>query len=86
MAWHVPVLRWNDHCDQGLMTTVTVSEDQILNAVENEAIAILRETAAAFKKLVLPFVSRKPSYQAGLPVSLPERGQSMGIRRDHRSP
>lgn len=43
------------------MTVVTVSEDEVLDALENEAIATLRETAAAFKKPVLTYCICKDS-------------------------
>ena len=72
------MLGGDDHRDQGVMTTVTVSEDEVLDSLENEAIAILRETAAAFKKPVLMYsigkdssvllhLSRKAFFPAGLP-------------------
>ncbi len=61
-----------------MMATPTVTEDEVLNALEAEAIAILRETAAAFAKPVLMYsigkdssvllhLSRKAFYPAGLP-------------------
>jgi len=60
------------------MTSQVVSEDEVLDALENEAIAILRETAAAFKRPVLMYsigkdssvllhLSRKAFHPAGLP-------------------
>jgi len=78
MAWNVSVLRGNDHCKKVLMTNVTVSEDEVLDSLENEAIYILRETAAAFKNPVLMYsigkdssvllhLSRKAFYPAGFP-------------------
>jgi sulfate adenylyltransferase subunit 2 len=64
-------------CD-GLVTAQLVSEDEVLDALENEAILILRETAAAFKRPVLMYsigkdssvllhLSRKAFHPAGLP-------------------
>jgi sulfate adenylyltransferase subunit 2 len=78
MARHVLVFCGDDHRNQGDMTTVAVSEDEVLDALENEAIAILRETAAAFKRPVLMYsigkdssvllhLSRKAFHPAGLP-------------------
>ncbi len=55
MAGNVPVLSRDDYRDQGAMTADTVNEDEVLDALENEAIATLRETAAAFKKPVLTY-------------------------------
>ena len=60
------------------MTAVTISSDDVLNALESEAIGILRETAAAFKKPVLMYsigkdssvllhLSRKAFFPAPLP-------------------
>ena len=78
MAGHVLVFGGDDHRNQGAMTTATVSEDEVLDALENEAIAILRETAAAFKKPVLMYSIGKDSSvllhllaQGVLPAGLP---------------
>lgn len=60
------------------MTSSTITEDEVLDSLENEAIAILRETAAAFKRPVLMYsigkdssvllhLSRKAFFPAGLP-------------------
>lgn len=43
------------------MTTVKVSHDEVLDALENEAISILRETAAAFRNPVLMYSIGKDS-------------------------
>lgn len=78
MARDVPVLGRHDHRDEGGMTAVTISSDDVLNALESEAIGILRETAAAFKKPVLMYsigkdssvllhLSRKAFFPAPLP-------------------
>ena len=78
MARDVPVLGRHDRCDEGGMTAVTISSDDVLNALESEAIGILRETAAAFKKPVLMYsigkdssvllhLSRKAFFPAPLP-------------------
>jgi len=78
VAGNVPVLSRDDYRNEGDMTAVTVSEDEVLDALENEAIAILRETAAAFKKPVLMYsigkdssvllhLSRKAFHPAGFP-------------------
>ena len=78
MARYVLVLGGNDHRNQRRMTAQVVSEDEVLDALENEAIAILRETAAAFKRPVLMYsigkdssvllhLSRKAFHPAGLP-------------------
>jgi len=60
------------------MTSTSITEDEVLDSLENEAISILRETAAAFKRPVLMYsigkdssvllhLSRKAFYPAGLP-------------------
>jgi len=60
------------------VTSSTITEDEVLDSLENEAIAILRETAAAFKRPVLMYsigkdssvllhLSRKAFFPAGLP-------------------
>jgi sulfate adenylyltransferase subunit 2 len=60
------------------MTTAMISPDEVLDALENEAIGILRETAAAFRKPVLMYsigkdssvllhLSRKAFFPAPLP-------------------
>jgi len=78
MARHLPVLCRDDHRDKGVMTTTVISPDDVLDALENEAIGILRETAAAFKKPVLMYsigkdssvllhLSRKAFFPAPLP-------------------
>lgn len=78
MARDVLVLGRHDRRDEGGMTAVTISSDDVLNALESEAIGILRETAAAFKKPVLMYsigkdssvllhLSRKAFFPAPLP-------------------
>lgn len=57
MARNVPVLGRNDYCHKKLM----ISENEILDALESEAIGILRETAAAFARPVLMYSIGKDS-------------------------
>ncbi len=73
------MLRRNDHCEEVTMNTAAVvTPDDVLDALENEAIGILRETAAAFARPVLMYsigkdssvllhLSRKAFFPAGFP-------------------
>jgi len=84
VAWHVFMFGRNDYRYKILMGTgrlkiaPLVSEDEVLNSLENEAIAILRETAAAFVRPVMMYSIGKDSSvllhlarKAFFPASLP---------------
>lgn len=84
MAWHVFMFGRNDYRYKILMgagplkIAPLVSEDEVLNSLENEAIAILRETAAAFVRPVMMYSIGKDSSvllhlarKAFFPASLP---------------
>jgi sulfate adenylyltransferase subunit 2 len=78
MARDVPLLCGNDHRKKTAVSSPVISENDVLNALENEAIGILRETAAAFKKPVLMYSIGKDSsvllhlsLKAFFPGSLP---------------
>lgn len=61
MAWDVPLFGWDDHCHKVTMSIATISDDDVLDALESEAIGILRETAAAFRRPVLMYSIGKDS-------------------------
>jgi 3'-phosphoadenosine 5'-phosphosulfate sulfotransferase (PAPS reductase)/FAD synthetase len=79
VARDVFMLRRNDHCEEVTMNTAAVvTPDDVLDALENETIGILRETAAAFARPVLMYsigkdssvllhLSRKAFFPAGFP-------------------